>query len=519
MLFALRLLLTATALSALPTLSLPAGQSSQKLAVHNNQNMLAPSERQEYPSGRGLMRAEPQQPGKGLSSTRTVAVSVVANGAATLLDESEDQPATTTAPPKTTAADDKQSADEEKADKAANETAVNASAAETEDMKILRHDVNPLGACIFIFVLLISCFVGENAYVQWRKSRSQAEGAAGLADGGDDNASTLSDNEEIATADLEEDLYSLAIMSVVVDSCKLAQEGGSVHSLLRHFRMMTSFAMLFLCLVMQCFAIICICDFAAGKAVGDVRTTYDAYEKHMYDGHWFLTTNGYHRGSEDKYFNISKFHTLDADLQDSICQFPISQPWFLGLMLVTWTICCVGDLRENLLILDRLVLKTETASSMKEALSKADDSDEQVVVKLTNPVKAFITVMVVLPRIFITAILLWLGCRWLLATNDFQNLVCNAVAMEFILCLKEMLYKAMVPGRSKRDVQRIKLSIAAEGSEPTPVAFLGSFAWAFMSVAWVYLYIFHFQAVLPYYQWDVQKPCLQYMKENYAGWV
>jgi len=44
--------------------------------------------------------------------------------------------------------------------------------------------------------------------------------------------------------------------------------------------------------------------------------------------------------------------------------------------------------------------------------------------------------LVLLPRLLMSGVLLWLGCRWLLATPNFADLVLNAVALEFILTLK-----------------------------------------------------------------------------------
>ena len=45
--------------------------------------------------------------------------------------------------------------------------------------------------------------------------------------------------------------------------------------------------------------------------------------------------------------------------------------------------------------------------------------------------KAIITFLVLLPRFGIACYLLWLGCRWLTATNNFADLILNAVALEF----------------------------------------------------------------------------------------
>merc|ERR1719198_1915298 len=122
-----------------------------------------------------------------------------------------------------------------------------------------------------------------------------------------------------------------------------------------------------------------------------------------------------------------------------------------------------------------------------------DTTSDFVIVKLTRPVKVAFSVFLFLPRLLITCVLLWLGCRWLAATNDFQNLLLNGVGLEFVLLFKELMYRTIVPERSKRDVQRTKILISHESTEPSPLAFFGSFGWALVAVSWVYLYINHFQ--------------------------
>merc|ERR1719262_1056172 len=96
---------------------------------------------------------------------------------------------------------------------------------------------------------------------------------------------------------------------------------------------------------------------------------------------------------------------------------------------------------------------------------------------MTVPIKAIIIFTILIPRCIIAAILLWLGCRWLTATNDFNDLLLNAVALEFILLLKELLYHTLVPNRNKHDLSKTKISIEHEAGPPNPCDFLGAFVW------------------------------------------
>merc|ERR1719399_2724936 len=92
---------------------------------------------------------------------------------------------------------------------------------------------------------------------------------------------------------------------------------------------------------------------------------------------------------------------------------------------------------------------------MDEALTKDADSDEHILSGLTSRLKLFLLCLIYLPWICTTGFILWLGCRWLTATNDYGEMVLNAVALEFILQIKELLYLAMTSERSKRDLRSL----------------------------------------------------------------
>merc|ERR1712070_684952 len=80
-----------------------------------------------------------------------------------------------------------------------------------------------------------------------------------------------------------------------------------------------------------------------------------------------------------------------------------------------------------------------------------------IIYSLTIALKIFLCGCVFLPRICIEGRLLWIGSLWLLATNDFEDLILNAVALAFINELGEVLYISMAPGRNKSKLRITKL--------------------------------------------------------------
>jgi len=247
----------------------------------------------------------------------------------------------------------------------------------------------------------------------------------------------------------------------------------------------------------------------------DARDTYDKFEVAMYGnatGALTTTVNGFHRGVAS-FFNKSNFATLDDDLKDNVCQMPLSQPTFFVGILLIWTLVCVADMRRAVALGLQLLIHTPTIGSMADACEETPETGDEavIVVGLTATVKAVIAFLILLPRMIVSAILLWLGCRWLCGTMGFSDVLQNAVTLEFILLLKEIFYNTMAPHHNKIETRNTLLLPEAENYRPGAPVFLGAFAWGLLSISWVLLYVELFQQVLPEYNWDIHDTCQDYL--------
>merc|ERR1719272_820835 len=116
-----------------------------------------------------------------------------------------------------------------------------------------------------------------------------------------------------------------------------------------------------------------------------------------------------------------------------------------------------------------------------------------------------------IPVMVMNLILLWVGCRWLIATLGFGELLLNAVALEFVLNLHEIFYRAIVPYTMKISLSGILLPQGDSRSEkPSWGNMFSAFSLLILAVLWVVLYMCVFQQVLPDYRWDVAGPCRQF---------
>jgi len=193
----------------------------------------------------------------------------------------------------------------------------------------------------------------------------------------------------------------------------------------------------------------------------------------------------------------------------------------MGLVLFIWTLTCVSEFRKSAELFENLVLSRQATdkSWVEMEMETSDENggeDVAYVRGLKRISKIIIVVVILLPRVLITALLLWLGCRWLCATSSFEDLIMNGVALAFVKDLKDLLYMTLVSTADKRELEITRCQLD-EGSKQSRMTFWISskaFVWGGISLAFVWAYIFHWQHVLPYYQWDIADVCEDFLHSS-----
>jgi len=340
----------------------------------------------------------------------------------------------------------------------------------------------------------------------------------------------------------EDDTYGLAIAMMVRDLRSLAIGEGKPS--LKMARIGFAVGLIFLTVGIQVSITVATKQFVTPGQVADIRDAYDHYEDFMYAGHVYLNVNGKKRGVPG-YFNASLFEEMSDDNKEAACNIPFSQLPFLMLLLLVWSITCFANIKSCFGTFMSLIVFAETKEDMKDSISdwkhailseaggdenndagsdkSGDDTKDpslaaasmapgeganiQVITGITLPCKIFFVLGVFLPEFCATSYLLWLGCRWLTATNDFSDLLCNAVALEFTLGLKRLLFYALASDRNKRDLRLTGLTPPWGREGAGYGVYFNTVIWFLFSCIWVFLYIFYLQQVLPDYHWDVHQVC------------
>lgn len=309
---------------------------------------------------------------------------------------------------------------------------------------------------------------------------------------------------------LAQDLYGMGIAAIIRDSQRFAQKTEALA--LRVSRLSISLMVLIFCMTLQVFLLCEMKSLVTVASNKEAQETYDSYEQTMYANNTWKLSNGHHRGTEG-HFDIANFNHLSDDMKDAACQIPLSQPTFFIAILLTWTLVCFSEIRAAFDIFGSLVITTPTIASMKDCMTETavEDDEAFVVVGLTRPVKMAILVITVIPRLIVSIILLWLGCRWLTGTFSFSDVMQNGVALSFILLLKDSFYATVVPHHNKQETENTMIMPLTELRAPSKSVFLGSFTWGLFAIGWVLLYITKLQQVLPEYQWDIHDACVEYL--------
>jgi len=230
-----------------------------------------------------------------------------------------------------------------------------------------------------------------------------------------------------------------------------------------------------------------------------------------------ITVNGFRRGKQ-KCFHPENFESLPEVIKARSCRISLSQPYFIALVLFLWTSTCLAELRKASKNFRCLIWRTQRIDSMSNAFKGCHSSSScKVIHGLTFRIKACIVLFCTLPRILITLYLLWVGSRWLLATDSFADLILNAIALEFILLVKDLIYISSAPHRIMADLAATKMLPEYESAVDDCTQLIEVCLWLGISSTWVVTYMCLLQQVLPAYNWDVRVLCSSWVEKRYEN--
>eukprot|EP00928_Gymnodinium_smaydae_P095919 TRINITY_DN8352_c0_g1_i1.p1 TRINITY_DN8352_c0_g1~~TRINITY_DN8352_c0_g1_i1.p1 ORF type:complete len:376 (-),score=88.19 TRINITY_DN8352_c0_g1_i1:448-1575(-) len=344
-------------------------------------------------------------------------------------------------------------------------------------------------------------------------------------DSGEDDFEAL----EKMPADFSDDTYSMFVVQFVSDAHHMSSKNLPRHLIMSRFFVSTF--LIILTVALQLLLLYQVKRFVSAGAVHDIRIAYHKFEVQMYtnlsvyDKSFDPASSGaevipdLHFRGDPKYFNPARFETMQDDIKEEACKIPLSEPFFFWLILFLWTSTVIQELRRTTMVFKSVVMNTITSDSMRAAYegayNTAAEEGVRVIEQLTLPLKVVLSLMFAV-RAGMALYLLWVGCRWLLGTNCFADLILNAIALEFILLVKDTIYYAFMPNRFRSELEMTKMVPDDPRQHADCCNCISVLLWFTFAAVWVTGYMYAFQQVLPNYQWDVHDVCAEWIAARFS---
>jgi hypothetical protein len=392
--------------------------------------------------------------------------------------------------------------------------------------------------------------------------------------------------------ELQEDVWGCAIYTIVRDFPHILLLTSSFEGAVRFFYIM---GILGLNLSLQLGMLYWVAIYVLLPSVRETQEYYELFHQDCFDA-----------GGK---FSHDKFHQFEH--REVLCQIPLYDSMFIWSVLFLWSSTCFLEIRNTERIFRSILALPdlpETAkpedmvtepgqlfldvpeeadnwalAEFKERLHDMRSTDklqpelEQIcegvqrmlthmegqvggneqthVTCLSAPTRMALLALVLVPRAGIILILMTLGCTWLLATTKFENLILNALALEFVISIDNLLFSMYFPqalrghitefiiappGEVKREKQNTHHQMGADTTdaditeqiasnlvgtfvsahEPSKGksdvdGYVRSMMYICAIILWVILFL-RICPVLPGYSYDINMACMSYIQQEHT---
>ncbi|CAK8986817.1 Hypothetical protein SCF082_LOCUS710 [Durusdinium trenchii] len=322
------------------------------------------------------------------------------------------------------------------------------------------------------------------------------------------------------SVDLPADVYGLAISVATSDLPHLIHGGRATFHVLR---LIFGLGCLALNLWLQFMIVNKVTEFIVTRSVHKTQENYIEYHRQVFDS----------KG------NFLHDVWLDWDgPKAELCSMALSKISFTSTIIFLWTIRMLSEVTTCLqLTLDIFkvplhpghqshgleshdsepMLKRHTVLNFNYDRNEVESLD---VVHIEMPARICLALCVTLPKLAIGVILLWGGCRWFAATESWEDLILNALALEFVISIDELILDAFAPLRMKQTIEKTKLIHVFEDGKPkkTEARIVSTIIWKLslliLCMVWAYVYLAYLQQVIPNFPHDINKPCSRWLEEQ-----
>jgi hypothetical protein len=309
------------------------------------------------------------------------------------------------------------------------------------------------------------------------------------------------EEEEGEDIDVDLDVYGATIYSLIFDMMELISgvDHDKLGLKLNMLRLGFVLCILFGNFAMQGGMLYWIYNFVAAPSVHTVQYVYQKYHAEVF--------------VDDGKYSKEAWEVFEH--QDELCGIAFSNFWFMVAILCLWWTTMLNEMRKNERMI-RNIASIRHTTNANEIVQVGEDGVQRVKF-MTRTVRWMLYIILILPKIVIGLVLLVIGTIWLAATDSFADLILNAIALEFVIAIDELLFEAMLPASIHAKIEETKLwkpakkLTPAENEKKTLGGYRRSCIYFFGTMGAVYLYMMYGQVipilgVFPGYALDAECP-------------
>jgi hypothetical protein len=254
--------------------------------------------------------------------------------------------------------------------------------------------------------------------------------------------------EDPEYVDLDDDVYSAVIFTLTTDVSELysTTDSDGLDIKVNIYRACFTLTLLAVNYLLQIGILVWVYWYVASPTLHRAQRVYQRYHHDVF---------------EDGEFQEELWNAWDWKQQHALCRIAFSNYWFLYAILSLWWLAMVTEATKTWTLFTKInsLGHTNDGSQMVKIKLSDEDPDEDVnhVYSLLISVRIGLCTLIILPKFAIAAGLLWVGSVWLAATDSFENLVLNSVALTFIINIDESIFQGLVPGTMKTNIGKTKL--------------------------------------------------------------
>ncbi|CAK8990436.1 unnamed protein product [Durusdinium trenchii] len=313
--------------------------------------------------------------------------------------------------------------------------------------------------------------------------------------------------------DLPQDIYGVAIAAAIGD-LSVIMHGQNVKKV-NFARLIFGIVTLAVNLWLQLFILYYVNHYIVQNAVHDAQENYAQFHREVF--------------SEDGEFVQEKWDNWNNGPYMELCNMAVSKLSFSAGIVFLWCARMLNEVRDSwqlahdMFSIENLPAEAKPHEMLYEVLDDSGETLRVEIVAVSWQARFIVSILVLLPKIVVATLLTYIGCRWLAATQSFGDLILNALALEFVIGIDDLMHEAFTPLDVRQFIELTKFAhipkdkSALDGqTDETSAEVIRSMLLVVGLLVWAFVYLNYFQQVLPNFPHDIREHCADRFYSHYT---